>query len=600
MRQAIRLFWPYVRPYRAALSVAVLAMLAEVATALLAPVPIRLIFDRIIRPIRGRIRLDTHLHRSDVEQLLGLASLVVVIALLDALFNYIDLRQTARIAQRATTDLRRALFAHMQRLSLAFHQDPSTRVGELQVRLSGDVQAFQDLVGGSLSNLISNGGIAIAMLVLLMLVEPSIGLVVLAASVLIFFLARHYRIRSRAVTREARRQEGRVSAMLAETLSATRLVQAFGRETHEAGKLHRETATGLDYGLRASEYQARVQPLVTLTASLATAAVLLLGASLTMTRVLTVGTLTLVLAYTRGTFNALRQLAKLSTQTQKVSVAAERVADLLSRAPTIVEPARPARVPAPPFGVTFIDVTFGYSADNPVIRNLTLDIPAGATVALVGPTGAGKSSLVSLVPRFYDVWDGSVRVGDVDVRELAVADLRAQVTMVLQEALLLRDTVWNNIAYGRPGASRDEILAAAEGGGVMTFLDQLDDGFDTVVSERGTTLSGGQKQCIAIARALLRDSPIVIMDEPTSSLDSLTEQQVVGGLHRLMSGRTTIVIAHRLTTVQNADLVAVIDAGRLVEFGPPRELLLSEGLYSQLSRIQGTHSMNPELEQSPL
>jgi len=233
-----------------------------------------------------------------------------------------------------------------------------------------------------------------------------------------------------------------------------------------------------------------------------------------------------------------------------------------------------------------------------VVRNLTLDIPAGATVALVGPTGAGKSSLVSLVPRFYDVWDGSVRVGDVDVRALAVADLRAQVTMVLQEALLLRDTVWNNIAYGRPSASRDEVLAAAEGGGVMTFLDQLDDGFDTVVSERGTTLSGGQKQCVAIARALLRDSPIVIMDEPTSSLDSLTEQQVVGGLHRLMSGRTTIVIAHRLTTVQNADLVAVMENGRLVEFGPPRELLLNEGLYSELSRIQGSHSMNPELEES--
>ena len=598
MRQAIRLFWPYVRPYRAALTVAVLAMVAEVATALLAPVPIRLIFDRIIRPIRGRVRLDTHLNRSDIEQLLGLAALVVVIALLDALFNYIDLRQTARIAQRATTDLRRALFAHMQRLSLSFHQDPNTRVGELQMRLSGDVQSFQDLVGGSLSNLVSNGGIAIAMLTLLMLVEPSIGLVVLAASVLVFFLARHYRIRSRAVTREARRQEGRVSAMLAETLSATRLVQAFGRETHEAGKLHKETATGLDYGLRASEYQARVQPLVTLTASLATAVVLLLGASLTMTRVITVGTLTLVLAYTRGTFNALRQLAKLSTQTQKVSVAAERVADLLSRAPSIVEPPRPVRVPPPPFGVTFLDVTFGYSAGNPVVRNLTLDIPAGATVALVGPTGAGKSSLVSLVPRFYDVWDGSVRVGDVDVRALAVADLRAQVTMVLQEALLLRDTVWNNIAYGRPSASRDEVLAAAEGGGVMTFLDQLDDGFDTVVSERGTTLSGGQKQCVAIARALLRDSPIVIMDEPTSSLDSLTERQVVGGLHRLMSGRTTIVIAHRLTTVQNADLVAVMENGRLVEFGPPRELLLNEGLYSELSRIQGSHSMNPELEES--
>jgi ABC-type multidrug transport system fused ATPase/permease subunit len=438
------------------------------------------------------------------------------------------------------------------------------------------------------------------MVALLILVEPRVGLVVLAASILVYFLARHYRIRTRAVTRAARRQEGRVSAMLAETLSASRLVQAFGREAHEEGRLHRETATGLDYGLRASEYQARVQPLVALTTSVATAAVLLLGATLTMERIITIGTLTMVLAYARGTFNALRQLAKLSTQTQKAAVAAERVADLLGHAPAITEPARAAPVPAAPLGIAFKDTTFGYLEGNPVIRGVSLDIPAGATVALVGPTGAGKSSLVSLVPRFYDVWEGSVRIGGVDVRELAVADLRAQVTMVLQEALLLRDTVWNNIAYGRPGAPGDEVMAAAEAGGVLSFLGQLDDGLDTVVSERGTTLSGGQKQCVAIARALLRDAPVVIMDEPTSSLDSLTEQQVLSGLTRLMSGRTTIVIAHRLTTVKKADLVAVMDAGRLVEFGPPGELLLNEGLFSALSRVQGAHPINPAIEGSPL
>jgi ATP-binding cassette subfamily B protein/subfamily B ATP-binding cassette protein MsbA len=172
--------------------------------------------------------------------------------------------------------------------------------------------------------------------------------------------------------------------------------------------------------------------------------------------------------------------------------------------------------------------------------------------------------------------------------------------MVLQEALLLRDTVWNNIAYGRPGATGDEVMAAAEAGGVLSFLGQLDDGLDTVVSERGTTLSGGQKQCVAIARAFLRDAPVVIMDEPTSSLDSLTEQQVLSGLTRLMSGRTTIVIAHRLTTVKKADLVAVMDAGRLVEFGPPGELLLNEGLFSALSRVQGAHPINPAIEGSPL
>jgi ABC-type multidrug transport system fused ATPase/permease subunit len=268
-------------------------------------------------------------------------------------------------------------------------------------------------------------------------------------------------------------------------------------------------------------------------------------------------------------------------------VAAERVAEVFSRAPSIVEPLHPRSLPAPPLGVSFSDVTFGYAERNPVIQGLTLEIPAGATLALVGPTGAGKSSLVSLVPRFYDVWDGSVKVGGVDVRDLPLATLRASVTMVLQDALLFRDTVYNNIAYGREEASSEEVLAAAEAAGVMTFIDQLEDGFATIVSERGATLSGGQKQCVAIARALLRDAPMVIMDEPTSSLDSLTERSVIGGLTKLLAGRTAIVIAHRFSTIQNADLVAVMDGGRVVEFGPPQDLLHDKGLYSAMSKIQG-------------
>jgi ATP-binding cassette, subfamily B, bacterial len=587
LKTGFQLLWPYLRTQRAAVTFAVLAMVGEVATALLAPVPLRLIFDRIIRPIKGKVRLDTHLHQSDLAQLLGLALLVVGIAVADALLSYVDLRQTARVAQRATAALRTALYGHVQRLSLAFHQDRDTRLGDLQLRLSGDVQALQDLVAVSLGNLVINGATAALMLVLLMFVDVRIGLSALAAAVVVYLLARHYRVRSREVARQARRQEGQVNAMLAEALSATKLVQAFGQEAREERRLQDQTAVGLDFGLRAAEFQARVQPLVTFTTAVATAGVLLLGATLTMKRVITVGSLVLVLAYTRGVFNALRQLAKLSTQTQKSAVAAERVAEVLSRAPSIAEPLHPKSLPAPPHGVFFNDVTFGYRKGQAVIQGLTLQIPAGATLALVGPTGAGKSSLVSLVPRFYDVWDGSVSVGGVDVRDLPLGALRSGVTMVLQEALLFRDTLYNNIAYGREDASPEEVLAAAEAAGVMGFVEQLEDGFATIVSERGTTLSGGQKQCVAIARALLRDAPMVIMDEPTSSLDSLTERSVIGGLTGLLAGRTAIVIAHRFSTIQNADLVAVMDAGRVVEFGPPQDLLLDKGLYSAMSQIQG-------------
>ena len=587
MIRGFRLLWPYLATQRTALAIALLAMVGEVATALAAPVPLRLIFDHIIRLIKGKVRLDIHVNSSDVRLLLGLALLVVVIALLDALFTYADLRQTARVSQRAATDLRRALFSHLQRLSLAFHQDQDTRLGDLQLRLSGDVQALQDLVGTQLSNLLTNGATAVAMLILMLWLDGRLGLVVLVASILVYGLARHYRVRVREIARQARRQEGQVNALLAETLAANKLVRAFAQEEREERRLHRETATGLDFGLRAAEFQARVQPLVTMTTSLATAAVLLMGAILTMQRVITVGILVLLLAYTRAIFGALRQLAKLSTQSQKAAVAAERVEEAFSRAPSIVETTRPRSLPPTGLAIAFRDVSFGYSAGHQVLHSVSFDVPAGATVALVGATGAGKSTLVSLVPRFYDVWEGSVSLGGVDVREAALGVLRSRVTMVLQDALLFRDTIYNNIAYGRDEASVEEVVAAAEAAGVMSFVDQLDNGFDTIVSERGTTLSGGQKQCVAIARALLRDSPVVIMDEPTSSLDSLTELSVVDGLSRLLTGRTAIVIAHRFTTIQGADLVAVLDAGRLAEFGRPEDLLLDKGLFSAMSAVQG-------------
>ena len=583
MIAAIRLLRPYLRPYRGALAVAVAAMLGEIVTAILAPVPVRLIFDHIIKPIRGKVRLDVHLHRHDLELLVGFAALVIVIALVDALVSYLDLRQTARVAQRAVTDLRRSVFAHLQRLSLAFHHDQDTRVGDLQLRLSGDVQALQDLVGSSLSNVVTNGGTVIAMLVLLLVVNRWIGLLVLAASVLVYVLAGQYRRRSRQVAREARKQEGRISAMVVETLGATRLVQAFGREERESRRLHEETEVALNYGLRAAEYQARVQPLTTLATAVATAAVLLLGAILTMKQVITVGALTMVLAYTRSTFNALKQLAKLSTQTQKATVGAERIREIMASQRSITDPPHPRPLPRGPIAIGFEQVSFGYVPGRPVVREVTFEVPAGATAALVGPTGAGKSSLLSLVPRFYDVEGGRVKLGGIDVRELSLRELRSRVTVVLQETLLFRDTLWNNIAYGRPEASRAEILAAAEGAGVTTFVNQLDDGFQAMVSERGTTLSGGQKQCVAIARALLRDTPIVLMDEPTSNLDAVTEALVIRGIERLMQGRTAIIIAHRLRTVERVDLVAVMDQGRLVELGRPDQLQGDEGLYRELA-----------------
>jgi ATP-binding cassette subfamily B protein/subfamily B ATP-binding cassette protein MsbA len=243
-------------------------------------------------------------------------------------------------------------------------------------------------------------------------------------------------------------------------------------------------------------------------------------------------------------------------------------------------------MPVGPLDVEFDAVSFGYQDDRPVLNEFSWRIEAGSVVALVGPTGAGKSTLLALVPRLYDVWTGRVLLGGRDVRDVRLAELRSNVTLILQETLLFRDTVWNNIAYGRPGASRDEVMVAAEAAGVVSFVDDLEEGFQTIVSERGSTLSGGQKQCISLARAMLRNAPMVIMDEPTSSMDAVTESLVIRGIGRLLTGRTAIVIAHRFSTIRNADAVAVMEAGRLVQLGPPEKLLSQTGLFAKLSHIQ--------------
>ncbi len=555
MIRALRLLTPYVIRYWSGLLFALLAMGGEVMTAVLSPIPVQRAVDHVVRLLGGH----RHLGWNDVIALAGLAVLLVVIALLDTAFTYFDLRHTARIAQLALTDLRRALFSHLQRLSLSFHHAGDTRIGDLQVRLGTDVQALQDLVASSLSTAITNAGTALVMILLLWRVNHLLGFLAVMTSIPVVLVAGHFRLRIRHVSRQARRQEGKVSALMTEALSAAKLVQAYGREGEAAERLRRETTTSLQYSLEAAEYQARVQPLVSLISSLVTGLMLLLAAVFAMERAISVGQLTIVLAYTKGTLSALRQLTKLTTQTQKAMVGAERLDQILSQAPAVQDPPHPRKLLDGPLDIVFDHVTFGYAAENPVLTDVSWRIPAGAAAAIVGPSGAGKTTLLSLIPRFYDAWSGRIEVGGIDVRELSLADLRAHVTLVLQDALLLRDTVWNNIAYGRPDASPRQILAAAEAAGVTSFVGQLEDGFETMISERGTTLSGGQKQCIAIARALLRDTPIVLMDEPTSNMDEETEGIVLAGLRALMVGRTTITIAHRPSTIEHATIVAVME-----------------------------------------
>jgi ATP-binding cassette subfamily B protein/subfamily B ATP-binding cassette protein MsbA len=563
-------------------------MIGEIATALLMPVPIQRAIDLLVSAFRhaGSHARTATLSTSQYEQLILLTAALLGIALLDAFFTYLDSSNSARVGQMAVTDLRRALYSHIQRLSLSFHHSTETRGGDLQLRLSGDVANLQVLISTVAGSLVTNAGTAVFMLGALFILDRRLGAIVIAGSIPVYLLSRHYRIKIRRAVRAARKQDGQVSAMLAETLSAAPLVQVLGREEHEAERLVDATEQGLSYGIEASEAQARVQPAVTLVTSAVTALTLLLAALLVIRGSLSIGLLTLVLAYTRGAFSSMRQLAKLPIQVQRAAVSAERLAEVFALAPDVRDPLRPKPMPPGPLSVEFDSVTFGYTTGRPVLKDFSWLVEPGSVVALVGPTGAGKSSALALVPRLYDVWEGAVRLGGRDVRDVRLTDLRSTVTLVLQESLLFRNTIWNNIAYGRPDAAKDDVMAAAEAAGVLTFVHELDGGFETIVSERGSTLSGGQKQCIALARAMLRRAPVVIMDEPTSSMDAATEQLVIRGIGRLIEGRTAIVIAHRLSTIRGADVVAVMEDGRLVQFGTPAQLLKQQGLFAYLSHIQ--------------
>jgi ATP-binding cassette subfamily B protein/subfamily B ATP-binding cassette protein MsbA len=392
----------------------------------------------------------------------------------------------------------------------------------------------------------------------------------------------------REAMRAARRQEGRVSAVIQESLSYVKLVQAYGREEHETGRLTEVSDRSLSANIRAATLLARLTPSVSFMSAVGYSLLIVLGVDRVVTGHLTPGVLLVLLSYARSTQSPIRQLAKLSYAVSKAGASLERIQEVLSVEPTVIE--RPEAVSLAidsPASVSFQDVRFGYSTDRSVLRGVSMEASPGQLVALVGATGSGKSTLLSLLPRFYDPWSGRVLINGCDVRDFTLGSLRANVAVVLQDSLIFRTTVLENIAYGRPDATHAEIVAAAEAAGVSQIAARLEDGYDTVVSERGASLSGGEKQCIGIARAMLKDAPIVVLDEPTSAMDAHTEQLVMGGVERLLEGRTGFIIAHRLSTVMTADAVFVLDDGRIVESGDPSTLLNDASTrFAALARAQ--------------
>ncbi len=573
----------YIHPHKGALALAAISMGARAFVLLLMPWPLKFIIDSVLfheslpRPLAPWLP-DPTTHALTLLDALGAIMLVLGIA--ETVLGYFGNRILVRTGQSAVLALRQDLFAHLQRLSLAFHRRQKS--GDLMARLGGDIQTLQEFVVAVGTGLLAHLLTVVGMAAVMFAVDWRFALLVLSVAPLLLFMTRRHAIRLKGALRQARKSEGELWGAVQETIANVHAVQAYGREAHEDARFSTHARRSFHNTLEASILQLRFTPTVSLVMAVATGATAWYGATQVLAHRITAGDLLVFLAYLRATASPVRQFAKMASVVGKASVAAERLGDLFQAESEVTDPPT-ARAPHTCQGrIQFLDVRFGYEPDRPVLQDISFAAGPGQTIALVGATGAGKSTLVSLVSRFHDPASGCVRLDDIDLRELPLGFVRGQVAWVLQDVLVFSGPLWENIAYGRAGAGRDEAIRAAETLGIDAIIQKLPQGYDTIVGERGASLSGGQRQCVAIARALLRDAPIVILDEPTSGLDALTERVIMRALARLTAGRTTLVIAHRLRTIRAADRILVLHNGHIIESGTHDELLLLRGRYHDM------------------
>ena len=576
------------RPRRRTLAAIFAAMLVQMAMSIAAPWPLKIIIDKVIGTHRQFNWIDSILralgadNKMRVAEAAGIAT--VLIAVVAGVAMYVGSYFTETLSQSIGNDLRVRLYQQLQQLSLAYYD--TTRLGTILSTLTTDVQTIQSFASGSTLSILTNTLTVAGMVVVMFLCRWDFTLIALAVTPLLaVFVFRVNKAITTAV-KDVRTHQSDLLSTLQEGLQSIQVVQAFGREDHQAEQVRKVSENTVTAWLKARRVSSMLSPAVGLVIALCTGLVLWRGSLLIMSGVMTVGALTVYLAYLAKFFQPVRDLAQMTNTIAQVSVAFERVR-AVNEADQVIRDDPSAKEPGPFRGeIAFEHVGFGYDPKLPVLHDVTFTISPGQTVGIVGPTGSGKSTIVGLIPRFRDVDTGTVKVDGVDVRDYKLRPLRSQIGFVLQDTVLLRGTVRDNIAFGRPDATEDEIVEAAKLANAHEFIIRMPMGYDSPVGDRGTTLSGGQRQRIGIARALIRDNPILILDEPTAALDAESEALVVEAMERLMRGRTVITIAHRLSTLRNADRIIVIKGGVVAEEGTHEELLNRHGIYAQLHQLQ--------------
>jgi ATP-binding cassette subfamily B protein len=592
----LRLFQTMSPTNRRRLAVAALAILGDALLTLLRPWPLKVVIDLVIpahpRPIRlpfvGSWLSTLQLDR--MTFLYGACAITLLIGIGTGLLTYWYTRTIGEVSQRFVFGLRTGLFAHLQRLSLRFHNRQQT--GDLITRLTSDVQSIQDIIANNGIILFSNAFLLTGMIVVMFWLNWQFALVALSVAPLLFWSVFRNTGHIRRASRKARNSTGQLASLAQETLSSIHIVQALAQEDQQDRRFASQSEVSLEANLEGVRHQAAVAPIVDALAAAGLCLVMWFGAMQVLDGALTTGDVVVFFAYVTNLYSPMRALSKSANSYAKAMVGAERISEVLGTQSDVIEQPSAPLIAVTAGRIEFRDIAFAYPGGPDILSSIDLTIESGETVAIVGATGTGKSTLVSLVPRLYDPTRGSVRIDGQDVRDCSVQSLRSQISLVLQDSLLFSGTVRENIAFGCQTATIEEIITAARLANAHDFIENLSNGYDTLISERGTTLSGGQRQRISIARAALRNSPILILDEPTSGLDAISERAVVEALGRTAKGRTTLIIAHRLATVRFADRILVMDKGRIVEAGSHSDLLNAQGLYTKLFELQSLRSVD--------
>lgn len=562
----------FVKPYRWRMVFAVFCMIVAAAAYLVVPWLIKNVVDEVLQA-------------KAMWMLNLIVGAILIVFLLRGFATYGQTYNMSYIGQRVIIDIREALFKHLQRMSLSYFDRRKT--GVIMSNLTNDVGALQSAIVENLVSMVTESVTLIGSFVSMLLIDWKLTLVTLITVPMVLGIINIFGKRLRLAGHDVQGRTADITSLLQETLSGIRVVKSFAHEDHEIKRFTTENENNFRAVMRATKLTSLLSPLVEFSAAIAITVILWYGGYSVVTGSITAGSLIAFLIYAINLSNPVKRLSQVYGNIQKAMAAGDRVLETLDTPEDVVEKENAIVMPPIQGHVVFDHVDFTYDGEKMALQDFCLDVEPGEVTAIVGPSGAGKTTLANLLPRFYDVANGRVCIDGIDVRAVTFTSLREQIGLVPQDTMLFNTTIWENILYGNLAATDEEIVEAAKAANVMEFAQKLPNGLDTIVGERGNSLSGGQRQRVAIARAILKNPKILILDEATSALDTESERLVQEALDRLMRGRTAFVIAHRLSTIQNADRIIVLQQGKLVEQGTHEELLaLPNGVYQYLHSVQ--------------